>query len=140
MALLDVNWRPSSSDLRIFAGLLWLFLLGMGAACFYPTLLDTRLLVLIVATTVMLLVGLLFPALLRPIYLGWMVVAFPIGWCVSHLLMAIIFYLIVTPVGLIMRLVGYDPLYRYFDRSASTYWQRRDTSHPEDLERYFRQY
>lgn len=140
MALLDVKWHPSSSDLRIFAILLWLFLLGMGAAYFYPTLQDTRLLTLIVAATVILFFGLLFPDFLRPIYLGWMVLAFPIGWCVSHLLMAMTFYLIVTPIGLIMRLVGYDPMHRHFDRSAATYWQRHDPSHREDLERYFRQY
>ena len=40
------------------------------------------------------------------IYLGWIYAAFPIGWTVSHLLLAAIYYLIVTPIALAVRLAG----------------------------------
>jgi hypothetical protein len=52
--------------------------------------------------------------------------------------MAIIFYLVVTPVGIIMRLTGRDPMERAFDRTAKTYWKPRRTD--PDSARYFRQY
>ena len=56
------------------------------------------------------LVGVLRPGFLRPVYVLWMALAFPIGWTVSHLLLLIVYYLVLTPIGLLMRLFGYDPL------------------------------
>jgi hypothetical protein len=67
-----------------------------------------------------------------------MVVNYPIGWVVTHVVMALIFYLVVTPVGVIMRLTGRDPMEPGFDRTAKTYWKPRSTEH--DPARYFRQY
>lgn len=62
------------------------------------------------------------PIVRRPIHVGWMYAAFPIGWTVSHLLIALVYYLVLTPIGLLMRAAGYDPLQRRFDRTAATYW------------------
>ena len=78
------------------------------------------------------------PPVRRWIYVGWIYAAFPIGWTVSHVLIAGIYYLLITPIGLIIRATGRDPLLRKFDRSAPTYW----TPHPPpgDVKRYFRQY
>ena len=58
------------------------------------------------------------PNVRRLLYLGWMRVFYPIGWVVSHLLLAIVYYLVLTPIGLVMRLFGGDPMHRGFDRSA----------------------
>lgn len=78
------------------------------------------------------------PQALRPLWVVLMVVNYPIGWVVTHVVMALIFYLVVTPVGVIMRLSGRDPIERGFDRTAKTYWKPRRTEH--DPARYFRQY
>ena len=79
-----------------------------------------------------------FPGVRRWVFLGWMYAALPIGWAVSHLLLAIVFYLVITPIGLTMHLFRYDPMSRRIDRDAKTYWVRRD---PEsDMARYFRQF
>jgi hypothetical protein len=51
-----------------------------------------------------------------------MVLAFPIGWTVSHLLLGSIFYGVITPIGLLLRASGHDPMMRKFDRNASSYW------------------
>ena len=45
--------------------------------------------------------------------------------------MGIIFFLVVTPTGILMRLTGRDPLNRRFERSASTYWITRTPPGPE---------
>ena len=50
--------------------------------------------------------GLVEPAVVRPIYTGWMIAAFPIGWTVSQLMLCVVFYLVFTPVGLVFRLMG----------------------------------
>ena len=77
---------------------------------------------------VLLLLGALVPRALKFIYIGWMSFAFILGFAVSTALLTLLFYLIVTPIGLISRLAGRDFLNRKFDRDATTYWIRRDRS------------
>lgn len=48
--------------------------------------------------------------LLRPIYVAWMVAAFPIGWTISLVVMAAMFYGLFTPIGLFFRLIGRDSM------------------------------
>jgi hypothetical protein len=57
-------------------------------------------------------------------------VAFPIGFVLSHVLMAIIYYLVITPIGLLFRLIGRDPLGKRLDRNAATYWHERRAARP----------
>ena len=74
----------------------------------------------------------------RRFYVGWMLAAVPIGWSLSHLVLGAVYYLVLTPIGLIMRLTGYDPMRRRYDRSATTYWIERKTQ--TDPSRHFRQF
>jgi ABC-type uncharacterized transport system permease subunit len=78
------------------------------------------------------------PPLRRLLYLGWMYVAFPIGWVISHVVLAIVYYLVFTGTGLIMRLLGHDPLQRSFEPDAPTYWVEHRPG--GDRARYFRQF
>jgi hypothetical protein len=64
--------------------------------------------------------------------------ALPIGFAVGHVLLAAVWYGLFTPVGLIMRLLGRDPLCRRPDREAESYWRPR--SPQRDVRRYFRQF
>ena len=57
-------------------------------------------------------IGLVRPGWLQPIYVSWMVLAFPIGWTVSQVMLAVMFYGVFTPIGLVFRLIGRDPLHR----------------------------
>jgi hypothetical protein len=52
--------------------------------------------------------------------------------------MGVVFFGLFTAVGLLMRLFGYDPMTRKFDRSARTYWVRHEDQ--SDVSYYFRQY
>jgi hypothetical protein len=78
------------------------------------------------------------PALGRRIYVFWMLAAAPIGWTISHLVLAAVFFLVLFPIGLGMRLVGRDPMQRTFDREARSYWIKRDGQ--SEPARYFRQF
>jgi len=78
------------------------------------------------------------PRALRPLWVALSVAAFPIGWVVSHLVLAILYFAVLTPIALVFRAIGRDPLARKYDRSVSTYWIRRPPA-PEPR-RYYRQF
>lgn len=69
--------------------------------------------------------GLIWPAGLKPVYKAWMSLAVVLGWFMSRLLLGVVFYLAVTPIGLIMRLVGKDVLDLKM-RDRDSYWHLRD--------------
>lgn len=71
-------------------------------------------------------------------YQGLTLLTYPIGLVVSHVLMAIVYFAILTPIGWLRRTFGGDPLRRAFDRDASSYWTPREGK--PDLESYFRQH
>jgi Saxitoxin biosynthesis operon protein SxtJ len=86
-------------------------------------------------SVVFLLAGLFLKPVLRPVYVVWMKFAFILGWLNTRLLLGVFFYLVVSPVGVVMRLVGRDPLTRKIDRSRSSYWMKREPR-PFDAKRY----
>jgi len=85
------------------------------------------------------LLGALAPSLLRSIERVWMKVALIMGWVMTRVILGILFVLIFSPAGLIIRLLGKDPMRLRIDRDKSSYWQKRDSasSVPERLERMF---
>jgi hypothetical protein len=83
-------------------------------------------------------VSFLAPERLLPIYRVFVVVAFPIGWVLSHLILALIFYAVFTPIGLAMRLLGRDPMHRKWDPDAKSYWVPHKAKNKR--EDYFRQF
>jgi len=93
---------------------------------------------LLLAGAILAAVGLARPAAIRPLYTVCTVATYPIGWTITHLLMAVAYYLVVTPVGLGLRLFGHSAIRRQVDRSADTYWVKRPSA--DDLEQYFRQF
>jgi hypothetical protein len=137
MAVLEIRWNPSLRELRQFAALWIVFFSGIGAYLYYHYGAGTWPTVAWVVAAGVGLPGLTFPALLRPIYVGWMLAAFPIGWTISHLLLGSIFYLVITPLGLMLRLFGHDPMRRKFEPEAKTYWIEHARS---ETARYFRMY
>ena len=62
-----------------------------------------------------------------------------IGWFNTKLILVVTFFLVITPVGLVMRLLGKDPLDKKWNVDRTTYWIERDNSAypPEHLERPF---
>ena len=78
------------------------------------------------------------PRVGRTVYVGMAMAAVPIGWTITHLALAVTYYLVLCPVGLIMRLSGRDPMQRRFDRSATSYWTELDPG--PNVGRYFRQF
>jgi multisubunit Na+/H+ antiporter MnhG subunit len=74
----------------------------------------------------------------RPIFVGLSVIAYPIGFVLSHVLMAAIFYFVVTPIGLVFRLLGRDVMGKKLDPAAQSYWRDRGPQRPASS--YFKLY
>lgn len=84
------------------------------------------------------LIGLVYPKANRPLFVGLALIAFPIGFVLSHVIMVVLFFGIIGPIGVIMRLVGHDPMNRRLDPEAESYWTPADPMPPR--ERYFKQF
>ena len=85
------------------------------------------------------LTGLFIPAFLKPFYIVWMRLALVLGWINSRILLVIIFYLIFTPISVILKAVGVDLLDRKIKKESDTYWKKKEaqTFNPADYERQF---
>jgi len=73
-----------------------------------------------------LLCGLASPKLLFYPYKGWMRLSLILGFLMNHLILLLMYYLIVTPIGIVMRMLGKDFLGKRFDKKGKTYWIKRE--------------
>jgi hypothetical protein len=134
----DIQFQPPDKTLRQFAGL-WLACFG-GLAAWQGivrghTSLAAALAVLALGVGPL---GLIWPRIVRPIYVAWMVLAFPIGWSISQIILAVMFYGLFTPIGLIFRIIGRDALHRARQPGLESYWSAKTI--PADPRRYFKQF
>jgi hypothetical protein len=88
---------------------------------------------------VFLILGLAAPMALRPVHKVWMSLAVILGWLMTRLILSLLFFLGVTPVGVLGRLFGKRFLDVRMQDSRETYWIRREQD-SEDPARYERQY
>ena len=75
------------------------------------------------------------PFSLKGPYLAWMSLAAVLGFFMSRLILCLVFYLVVTPIGLIMRLFGKDLLNERWDKKITSYWIKKEDK-PFDKKRY----
>lgn len=137
--MIEINWNPSKKELRIFAILQIVFFGIVSWRLYSKTGSLTLALSLFGISAVVGIVGFCLPKFMRIVYVVWMTAVMPIGWVVSRLMLGIVFYLVIAPIGLVMvRIIGRDPLQRRFDKNAKTYWIRRTPE--QNTKRYFRQF
>ena len=80
----------------------------------------------------------LAPQIARPFYVVWNALGCCVGFVVSNIAVTAVYFLVVTPIGFVLRIFGRDPLRRRFERERGSYWE--DAEKPGDAERYFRQH
>ena len=109
--MIAIQWNPSTKQLRQFAGIWFPAFCGLvGWSIARKTGHWHEVAVGWVIAGILSIAGLVFPPLIRPIFVGLILLTYPMGWVVSHVLLGAIFYGIVTPIGLILRISGHDPL------------------------------
>jgi hypothetical protein len=91
-----------------------------------------------VAAVLLGLIGFSKPRWLAPIFATWLYLTSPIAWLASAILLAIVFYGIFTPLGLLFRLIGRKALDRRFRTDQDTYWRVKPAAN--DISRYFQQF
>lgn len=147
MAMVEINFRPDRRMLKhfgyvAFAGfgllgaLIWwrqgLFGFDFGTTARFCAWILWGL------GGVSLLLSLIAPGANRPLYLLLVLLTYPLGWVLSHVVLAVVFIGVITPIGLLFRLIGRDPLRRRFDPQATSYWVPHRPA--QGIERYFRQF
>lgn len=71
--------------------------------------------------------GLIAPASLHPVYRNWMRFGLLISKITTPIIMGIVFFAVIMPVGVVMRIFGWDPMSRKFDDGLESY--RVDSDH-----------
>lgn len=138
MSLVQINWKPGPRELREFGiamligfGLIGVVIwfkwhnLGVAAGCW-------------VFGAVSGLLGLSGTRAALPIYRVWMGIAFVMGNLISRICLVVFFYGLITPMGLIRRLIGRDAL-GLRARGRPSYWHDLP-ARPVDRQRYERQF
>jgi uncharacterized protein involved in cysteine biosynthesis len=93
----------------------------------------------IIISAVFFVMAILLPLALKPVYIVWMSLAFVLGWVNTRLILAVIFYLVFTPVGIILRLLRKDLLERRIEKGKISYWKKKETLKESPLQ-YERQF
>jgi hypothetical protein len=88
-------------------GIAWRWFLGFGAILFGASYLA-------------------YPVM-KPIHVGWMKLAQVLAWVSTRVVLSLFFFLVLTPVGFVFRLVGRDLLDQRIDKSAPSYWRKRES-------------
>jgi len=139
MSLVEIDWHPKQKQLQNF-GKIALLITAIISLLLYVLKgisIPWALAIFAVGFTIFL-ISMISSRLTGMIYVVLMAVTFPIGLVVSFTLLAIFYFLLLAPLGLIFRLMGRDALCRKFDATAESYWLSRQE--PESPEQYFRQF
>lgn len=90
---------------------------------------------LCIASCVILISTFIQPLWLKIIYTPWMKIGNLLGWINTRILLGIVFFLIITPMGIMMRLLGKDPMQRCFEKKALSYRKIIIPQSPKHMEK-----
>ena len=131
------NIKSEKSDLRKFGITIGVILLIIAGFLFWKEKESYQ--IFLTVGTILFVLGILVPAVLKPIYWIWMIFATILGWMMTRVILSLLFYIIITPIGLIPRFFGKQFLELKWDKSKESYWNYRTIKHlkMEDYEKQF---
>jgi polyferredoxin len=97
---------------------------------------SARLWALILAAALVL-PAVVFPASLRPAHRVWMAIGDALGWVNTRIILGLVYYGVMTPMGVVMRLLGRDPMRRRFEPTADSYRVARPARRSDHMARQF---
>ena len=137
MAFGTANNEPSEHELRWFGVIVFAVFAAIGGVMFWRLELALTAQVLWGIGGAFALTYYAVRPLRRLLHASWMRLTAPLAWAVSHLVLAVVYYGVITPIAVVMRLFGRDKLERRPDPAAESYWLVRRPH--ESTARYFRQ-
>lgn len=138
MKLIQIDHNPSRRQLNVFGAIWLVFFSVVGGIVLYKSGSMQAASIVWGLAGLVPAVGWLVPAFMRIVYLGMAYASYPIGFVISHLILVFVYYVVLTPIGVVMRWFGYDPMERRIDENAESYWCEREQD--DSLKRYFRQF
>jgi len=145
--MIEINLRPDERTLRQFgfiavagfgfvAAIAWfevlIFSFGLGSAR-EPVAASFAAVAALSG-----LFSLVYPKANLPIYVGITLATYPIGFVLSYVIMGTLFYVIIAPIGWMLRAFGVDPMQRRIVPEATTYWEDAPAARPSKS--YFKQF
>ena len=130
------NIKTSKKDIRSFGITIGIILFIISTTLFYYDKSSYHIIAYIGGGFIAL--GIIIPILLKPIYILWMTFAVMLGWVMTRVILSIVFYFIMTPIGLLTRLLGEDFL-ALKKLNSESYWNNRDHNYEisQDYEKQF---
>lgn len=135
--MIEINHNPQAKVLAQF-GFIWLPASLLLVVMIFTRRFESSLwtVILCAGAGASIVLGLAQPHLLKWVFICLQYLTWPIGFLVSYTLLAIIFFFLITPLGLLLRLFGYDPM-DYRKRNGSI-WRLRQSMIEQSS--YFRQF
>ena len=118
--------KTGKKDLRIFGVTIGIILLLIAGFLFYKDKESFQIFLYIAGAFIGF--GSIIPIILKPIYIVWMVFAVILGWFMTRVILSLLFYVIITPIGLVLRIFGKDFLELKKQAVQGSYWNQRDSN------------
>ena len=131
------NIKIGKKDIRSFGIIFGIIFLIIAGLLFYKEKDSFQLFIYMASSFIG--ISLVIPVILKPIYLVWMIFSVILGWFMTRLILSLLFYLIITPIGLVLRLMGKDLLELRKKEVQDSYWNMRN-SEKEQNQNYEKQY
>ena len=116
--------KTDAKELRKFSIILFLGFGILGLLVFWRK--GEAGLILCGVALALLLCGLTRPQFLVYPYKGWMALSSILGFLMTHVILSLMYYIVFTPIGIVMRIFGRDILNKQFNRNEKTYWIKRE--------------
>jgi hypothetical protein len=131
------NIPKTPADLRKFGITVGMLLVIIGSVMFWFE--TNGFIYFTIAGTFLVFSGIVFPYVLKPVYTAWMAVAVVLGFIMTRVILAVLYYLVLTPIALIAKISGKKFIEKGFDRGKQTYWNIREKKeiNPVEYERQF---
>src|SRR5678815_1221239 len=108
----DIPLHPSRRTLRQFAAIWLILFLALGYKHYFKEAHHTAGIIFGCLAMLVGIPGVVQPSLVRWVFVGSIILTFPIGWLVSQVMLGVLFFLVITPAALFFRLKGRDLLGR----------------------------
>ena len=131
------NIKSEKSDLRNFGIIVGIILLIISGFLFWKEKESVQIFLAIGIT--LFLTAITIPFILKPVYWIWMIFATILGWIMTRIILSLLFYMILTPIGLISRLFGKKFLELKWNHSQQSHWNMR-TVEPFSKKNYEKQF
>ena len=123
------NIKSEKSDIRKFGITICIILMIIAGFLFWKEKESYQ--IFLTVGTILFVLGILVPAVLKPIYWIWMIFATILGWIMTRVILSLLFYIIITPIGLISRFFGKQFLELRWEKSKESNWNFRTNEYPQ---------